>query len=113
MERLCPEDKLDYIRQLVKEHNITAFELSKGAAITFASAKCIVSGRVYKPQQRTLNVVLGYLKGRFASGVKTNIVPVLLSQIAEKDRLIKLLEEKNSYLERKCKVCAGRVLANF
>ena len=53
--------KLNFIKELIKKYNVTAYEISKNTHLTTVGVQKIINGRSEKPQIATIDAIYNYL----------------------------------------------------
>ena len=53
--------KLNYIKELIKKYNVTAYEISKNTHLTTVGVQKIINGQSEKPQITTIDAIYDYL----------------------------------------------------
>jgi type III secretion system FlhB-like substrate exporter len=93
-------DKLKIILNIIKDNNITAYEIGKNTNISTFAVQKIINGDTKKPNERTLDTILQFLENAIVgTNVKINKVEEQNEKyiINNKDdlyeRFIKLMEE--------------------
>jgi transcriptional regulator with XRE-family HTH domain len=66
--------KLETIKQQVKEHNLTAYEIGKHTNISTFAIQKILKGETKKPNVRTLNAILFFIESAIVGTDVKNIV---------------------------------------
>lgn len=61
MDNLSKKDLVELVIRLCRDHNITAYEISKHTGLNTSGIQRILSGEVSKPREETLNSILNYL----------------------------------------------------
>jgi transcriptional regulator with XRE-family HTH domain len=104
-------DKLKLALNVIKEHNITAYEIGKNTNISTFAIQKIINGETKKPNERTLNTILAFLeKATLGTNVKENLVeePTEKYIIKNKDelyeRFIKLMEEHQQLIKENARL---------
>jgi len=70
MKNIEPKISLDLILNLIKENNITAYEIDKNSDLTAVGVQKIIDGKTKKPNQSTINTIYNYITYKKKS--KTN-----------------------------------------
>lgn len=55
-------DKKDLVVKLLKEHEITAYEIGNNTNISALAAQNIIDGNTSNPRNKTLNIILDYIE---------------------------------------------------
>jgi transcriptional regulator with XRE-family HTH domain len=64
-------EKLKLVLQLIKEHNLTAYEIGKNTKISTVGIQKIINGETKKPNENTLDMILNFIeKGILATDIK-------------------------------------------
>lgn len=56
-------DKLNLTLNLIKEHNLTAYEIGKNTKISTFAIQKIINGETKNPNETTLDVILEFIEG--------------------------------------------------
>jgi transcriptional regulator with XRE-family HTH domain len=111
-------EKLDLIKNLTKEENLTAYEIGKNTKISTFAIQKIINGETKNPNESTLDAILSFLNNaksesllltRNEPDTHNQITPKecfekvekLLNELKLKDKIIDLLTEKNDLLNEK------------
>lgn len=104
-------DKLKIALNLIKENNITAYEIGKNTNISTFALQKIINGETKKPNERTLDTILEFLeKAIVGTNFKENKVeePPETYRIKNKDdlyeRFIKLMEEHQELIKENARL---------
>ncbi len=61
MNNLTKPEKIRKIHEIVKEKNVTAYEIGKNTDVSIFAAQKILNGETKNPNMRTLDTILSYL----------------------------------------------------
>ena len=89
MNDLTREEKWDLIIEVVKEYNITAYEIAKGTGLTEAGILNIIQKKSKRPHESSLNEILNYLEntlaGRNIAGTYNYFKKNIIRNVAEEE----------------------------
>ena len=64
--------KLNFIKELIKKYNVTAYEISKNTHLTTVGVQKIINGRSEKPQIATIDAIYNYLTTHYPHNEATH-----------------------------------------
>jgi len=68
-------DKINLVLSLIKEHNLTAYEIGKNTKISTFAIQKIIHGETKKPNETTLDAILEFIESAIlGSDIKPNKV---------------------------------------
>jgi hypothetical protein len=104
-------DKLINILTMVKDHNITAYEIGKNTKISTFAVQKILNGETKKPNELTLDAIIDFLETRIINkeSDKLNLVneisePYGAKTLSKEDlykKVIHLMEENHKLIKEK------------
>jgi len=96
-------DNVKLLRDLIKEHNLTAYEIAKNTGLSNIGVQKIISGDTKSPNPATLSKIFEYIEnGIKGTNVKPNMVSEPLPEYSKglsKDEQIDLLMKTVKYQE--------------
>lgn len=91
------EDKIELIRKIADEHNITAYEIGENTSVSKGTAYNLLTGSGVKPRNKTLNIILQYLEEAI-TGDKVSFR--LTQKYRNEEELSKVEEGEMGYLKK-------------
>lgn len=68
-------EKLNLMLSLIKEHNLTAYEIGKHTKISTFAIQKIINGETKKPNDTTIDIIMSFIeKAILGTDIKQNIV---------------------------------------
>jgi len=104
MTALTKEQKLKRIREVCREHNVTAYEIYKNVPLTEAGALRILDGTSKNPHNTSLNAILDYLEERIlGTAIEGNKVAKEELEVyrTNKDELLTAFENFQKIIEER------------
>ena len=59
------DNLLMYVLGLIKEYNITAYEIERNTGLSAVGVQKIIKGETKRPQSNTLNTIMEYIEGKY------------------------------------------------
>ena len=59
------DNLLMYVLGLIKEYNITAYEIERNTGLSAVGVQKIINGETKRPQSNTLNTIMEYINGKY------------------------------------------------
>lgn len=68
-------DKINLLLDLIKEHNLTAYEIGKHTKLSTFAVQKIINGDTKNPNESTIDIILEFIeKGATSTNIKPNTI---------------------------------------
>lgn len=74
MNILTKKEKIQFVLEKVKKHEISAYELGKKTGLNISGVERILNGSVKNPHEKTLDVIIEYIKTLYKKNNNTHIL---------------------------------------
>ena len=74
MNILTKKEKIQFVLEKVKKHEISAYELGKKTGLNISGVERIINGSVKNPHEKTLDIIIEYIKTLYIKNNNTHIL---------------------------------------